>query len=177
MPSDLLEYSQRVPRHGGDRPGRGATPLEVPSMAKPTTAERFWAKVERPGPDDCWPWLAAKDSSGYGHMYVDGRLVLAHRFAYELLVGSITAGLTLDHLCRVRHCVNVAHLEPVTRRTNTLRGETIAAAEASQTHCKHGHPFDEANTYYRRRRGRLHRSCRACNLAAVRRYKLRRVWP
>lgn len=86
-------------------------------------AERFWSKVDRDGgPDCCWPWLAAR-ANGYGKFYVDGRMVRAHRFAYELLVGPIPEGLVLDHLCAVTFCVNPAHLEPVTQRENARRGD------------------------------------------------------
>lgn len=69
------------------------------------------------------------------------RAVLAHRLAYEILVGPVPAGLTLDHLCRNRACMNPAHLEPVTMRANVLRGEAPAARQARRTHCRHGHPL------------------------------------
>jgi hypothetical protein len=74
------------------------------------TSERFWAKVYRG--DDCWEWLAAKSTAGYGRFKVAGGLVQAHRFAYEDIVGPIPDGLQLDHLCRNRACVNPDHLEP-----------------------------------------------------------------
>lgn len=121
--------------------------------------ERFWAKVVRDPETDCWLWTASTDN-GYGRFWVAGRLVLAHRFAYELLVGPIPEGLELDHLCRVRHCVNPAHMEPVTQRVNILRGVGFSAKNAAKTHCKRGHALDEANTY---RRGDGKRHCRACN--------------
>ena len=79
-----------------------------------TPEERFWAKVDKT--DDCWLWTANRTNAGYGHFWLDRRMVLAHRFAYELLIGPIPDGLTLDHLCRVRACVNPAHLEAVTNR-------------------------------------------------------------
>ncbi len=90
----------------------------------------------------------------------------AHRFAYELLVGPIPDGLVIDHLCRVRHCVNPAHMEPVTRWENTLRGGSFSAVAARQTHCVNGHPFDEENTHVDRRG---FRRCRACNRERLRR--------
>jgi hypothetical protein len=83
----------------------------------------------------------------------------AYRITYETLVGPVPNGLELDHLCRVRACVNPGHLEPVTHRVNTLRGETVAARNARATHCPAGHPYDEVNTYADRL-GR--RSCREC---------------
>jgi hypothetical protein len=96
--------------HGGRRP----------------VAERFWEKVDRRGPDECWPWTAATKGHGYGMFAVakvDGRVILrqAHRMAYELAVGPIPEGLEIDHTCSVRNCVNPAHLEPVTHLENCRR--------------------------------------------------------
>src|SRR6266496_2265386 len=88
---------------------------------------RFWAKVDRSGGSRaCWLWTGKTGRDGYGRIGLGGRGALvrvrAHRFAYELLIGPIPDGLQIDHLCRVRHCVNPAHLEPVTQRENILRG-------------------------------------------------------
>jgi uracil-DNA glycosylase family 4 len=73
---------------------------------------RFWAKVRKT--DRCWYWLGWRDSWGYGGFTLGGKNVRAHRFAYELLVGPIPAGMTLDHLCRHPACVNPSHLEALT---------------------------------------------------------------
>lgn len=120
----------------------------------PTEADRFWAKVDKT--DTCWLWTASTNPKGYGKF---GAMSLAaHRYSYEALVGTIPEGMDLDHLCRVRHCVNPAHLEPVSRRENLMRGETRAAANVLKTHCPAGHQYDEAKTSYRN--GQRH--CRAC---------------
>lgn len=128
----------------------------------PSLTERFWSKVEKT--DTCWLWRGCVGGNGYGQFSVTHRKnVGAHRFAYELLVGPIPEGLSLDHLCRVIICVNSSHLEAVPIRINILRGETLAAANAKKTHCAQGHPFDETNTYLNRNKsGRAQRTCRAC---------------
>ena len=120
-----------------------------------TPEERFWAKVEKT--ETCWLWTASRSTGSYGR-FTNGGHVYAHRFVYELLIGPIPDGLTLDHLCRVRHCVNPAHLEPVTIRENILRGETRAAANVAKTHCLRGHLLAGANLT--KAKGR--RSCRTC---------------
>jgi hypothetical protein len=142
-------------------------------MTTTREAARFWAKVDFS--DGCWEWTASRRSDGYAQFKVDGRTVLVHRLAYELVVGPIPEGLTLDHLCRNRACVNPDHLEPVTHRENVLRGENFSAVNAAATHCANGHPFDEANTYTypAGKGGQTHRACRACNRAAAARYKER----
>jgi|GEM_PF-1714746 len=152
---------QAMRRHWAD-PENRARRVQAMRAAYPPVLERFWAKVDRRGPDECWPWTSTRNDQGYGMFSLPGHQhIYAHRFAYELLVGPIPEGLTLDHLCRVRHCVNPAHLEPVTNRENSLRGESQAAQQARQTHCLRGHPFDEANTY--RRPDNDARQCRACS--------------
>lgn len=126
--------------------------------------ERFFSKVEFAS-SGCWLWKAGGLSDGYGCFRIgrrgDGsrRMILAHRFAYELFRGPIPAALTLDHLCRSRACVNPDHLEPVTMQTNILRGEHPEFS-GLLTHCKHGHPFDVFNTYYYAPTKR--RMCRTC---------------
>jgi hypothetical protein len=104
---------------------------------------------------DCWLWTARIAPDGYAFVSAWGRTMPAHRAAYLALVGPILEGLQIDHLCRVRHCVNPAHLEPVTPRENLLRSES---ANARKTHCPQGHPYDEANTAWKKNG----RHCRTC---------------
>ena len=121
--------------------------------------ERFWEKVERT--TSCWLWTGKLNPNGYAQFMVVGRYQNVHRFAYELLVGPIPQGLTIDHLCRVRHCVNPAHLEPVTIRENVLRGEGLTASFARKTHCPQGHSYDLLNTHFNSAGGR---ECRHCHM-------------
>lgn len=122
--------------------------------------DRFWSKVMVVG--DCWLWTAATTPKGYGR-YGNG---YAHRVSYEDRYGPILKGLQIDHLCRVRNCVNPEHLEAVTMQENLRRG-VRNNGQAAKTHCKRGHPFDGANTY----RSAKQRHCRACSALRMRRYR------
>jgi hypothetical protein len=109
-------------------------------------------------PDECWVGLCSLDTGGYSVLGSRGKIVRAHRLSYESQVGPIPSGLDLDHLCRNRACFNYRHLEPVTRRVNLLRGDTIVRRNAAKTHCPVGHEFTEENTRFRGRQ----RSCLTC---------------
>jgi hypothetical protein len=141
--------------------------------------ERFLEKVDkdaglipahRPELGRCWVWTGAAGEKGYGTFWDEGEFIGAHRWSYQHFVKPIPAGLEVDHICHPgdgscpfatcphHACVNPDHLEPVTRRVNTLRGYTIAAINLAATHCPAGHPYDEENTYYDGRG----RRCRTC---------------
>lgn len=128
----------------------------------PTT--HFWSYVNKStGPDGCWLWMGSRTVSGYGRFGLgDGRYFRAHRVSYEMVVGEVPKGLTLDHLCRNKLCVNPYHLEPVTAVENVRR------AMAALTHCKNGHPFAGENLVIDNRGWRR---CRICLRANDRRYK------
>lgn len=123
--------------------------------------ERFIAKVDRSG--DCWLWTAGRYSEGYGKIQVDGQSRLAHRIAYELFIGPIPEGLELDHLCRIRHCVNPGHLEPVTHQANLLRSPIAPAAlHARRTHCLRGHLLDGVQSNSGHTTSNRARYCKTC---------------
>jgi hypothetical protein len=160
---------------------RYGDPLAV--LPKPSLEERFWRKVDKNGPTvkpelgPCWQW-SGRVAGGYGRFKLSKadepfRSISAPRFSYELLVGPMPEGLEPDHLCRNRACVKSvsdehgpAHLEPVTRRENTLRGESPSAKNARKTHCVRGHEFTAENTYVGKNGNR---ACRTCVRAAQRR--------
>jgi hypothetical protein len=149
--------------------GRGCRKAARP--ARPTLAERFWPKVSI-GPG-CWEWTGALGGHGYGQFHIgDGRKIrYAHRVAYELTIGRIPPGLSLDHLCRNPPCVNPAHLEPVTHKVNIVRGDSPLARNSRKTHCRRGHELSGANLEVASRKAG-HRRCRICRNASW----LRRKW-
>lgn len=111
--------------------------------------------------DGCWEWTGSQHPEGYGSVRLpDGRTLNAHRAVYELVVGPIPAGITLDHLCRNRVCVNPSHMDPVTRTENVMRGEGPPARNARKTECLNGHPLEgpDADVYT----GRGKRECNRC---------------
>lgn len=120
----------------------------------------------------CWLWTAYADPHGYGrYMHHKGDPWLAHRLAYSTLIGD-PGRLALDHLCRVRCCVNPAHLEPVTNTENTRRG-LAGENNRTKTHCPSGHAYDTDNTVFHaspwgQKRAR---ACRACHDIANARWR------
>ncbi|MGQ5576033.1 HNH endonuclease signature motif containing protein [Streptomyces sp. ECR3.8] len=121
-----------------------------------TLAQRILRLTDRSS--ECWLWLSRKNPKGYGQMTVDGHPRSAHRVSYEAFVGPIPDGLEIDHLCRVRHCVNPSHLEPVTRSENIRRaiaatgmvaGKRVGGLQFGET-CGAGHVIDADNSYVKR---------------------------
>jgi len=142
-------------------------PIQHPGQAWET---RFWALVARSDvPGACWLWLGHINPNGYAQWKIEktSKAELVHRIAYRLMHGEIDNTLQLDHLCKIRHCVNPDHLEQVTAKENNARSTSPTARNRLKTHCKHGHAFDEANTHIRPNGGR---SCRICKNLRRRRH-------
>lgn len=130
-------------------------------IAEDLLPERISGGIDDTDRSGCWIWQRSVNGSGYARANWNGRQVSVHRVTYELLRGPIPDGLQLDHLCRVRHCVNPWHCEPVTNRENSLRSTAPGGPGENfrKTHCPRGHEYSPENTYYRK--GRL-RECLAC---------------
>lgn len=150
------------------------------SKRKPVN-ERFWAHVSKEplGSDECWLWTSATVKGGYGLFFLTRAegTTLAHRYAFELLVGPIPEGYELHHTCGTEACVRPGHLLPLTPAEHAAlhphasKGALNGAARSNlrKDACKHGHPFTQDNTYWRNEvgtTGRRWRMCRTCQREA-----------
>lgn len=121
----------------------------------------------------CWLWSAAVNKGGYGIFRANGKSSVAHRITYEMHIGKIPEGLVLDHQCRVRCCVNPAHLEPVTNRVNCRRGD-CGKHHKERTCCPKGHPYSDQNVQLRHWSGGVKRRCAECHRISSLAYQRRR---
>lgn len=153
-----MKHSTTCSESDCDRPffGRGYCARHLSRLRsrgrirKRTETERFWEKVEKT--ENCWNWTASLRGDGYAQFFRNGQIpCYGHRWVYEHTIGPIPDGLFLDHLCRNRRCVNPWHLEPVTKKVNSLRG-------LRKPYCKRGHRFDGDNVIWSKDR----RQCRKC---------------
>jgi len=135
---------------------------------KKTVEERFWEKVgPHTDPTKCWLWMAAHSDKRkklwYGHFREGYKVIMAHRFSYEMHYHVIIPpGMTIDHVkargCTSSLCVNPYHLEMVTNKVNVLRGDGLSALHAKVVCCPQGHPYTKDNTYVDAGK----RYCRVC---------------
>ena len=133
-------------------------------------SHRFWPKVDRTSPDECWNWTGKLNEDGYGTIRrgpASEGAEYAHRISYALAFGAIPDGFDVDHACRNHACVNPTHLEAVTHVVNVLRGMSPAAVNARKTVCMRGH-----NNWYIKPGGKG-RTCRTC-LNMKRRERMKR---
>lgn len=151
-------------------------------LMRGTPEQRFWAKVDVRGPDECWPWIGGVTGTGHGVFWIGARLIGAHVYAYELANGPVPVGLDVGHRCHDldlkcaggvtclhRRCVNDRHLEAQTRLMNLQGGRGTSRA---QTRCKWDHEFTPENTRWTSRGAR---QCIACCQRRAREGKVLRV--
>lgn len=129
--------------------------------------EKLRRRIAPPDANGCMEWLAGKTQDGYGVAHHEGRSTTAHRIIYGLVVAPVAKGLDLDHGCRNPACVNVAHLEPVSRRENIRRGLHGVLRKG----CPRGHDRDRFE-YVDSRGSRV---CRECARLSMRRSRARRA--
>jgi hypothetical protein len=120
---------------------------------------RFWKKVNKKKPDECWLWTATTIKDGYGHFRLGEKLILAHRISFKIANPSVDiSNLVIDHLCGVTGCVNPVHLEAITQLENLRR------YNSPNNHCRRGHLLEGDNIYeqWNNQRGKFKRQCKAC---------------
>lgn len=121
----------------------------------------------------CWLWTASLTANGYAVIWSGGklgRMCLAHRVMFDAFRGPIGDGLDIDHLCRVRNCVNPFHLESVTRSENLLRSPLMGGLNRAKTHCPRGHEYTGDNLYITTSGSR---NCKECSRESLRQRRAR----
>ncbi|MGH8613811.1 MAG: HNH endonuclease [Gammaproteobacteria bacterium] len=117
---------------------------------------KFWAKVKRGEPEECWPWQGAL-SRGYGHVSSGGKNRTAHRFLWIALYGELPPGYHVHHRCRNSACQNPAHLDALTADAHRREPHRL------RVRCKRGHALTADNVYtFKARTGTWGRVCKAC---------------
>jgi len=177
MPPDIVKDRPLAGNQTGGRDAKCADIITLSitrrsrrSPSIPALPAHIAARIVVDPVHGCWVGQGRLDKNGYARYSGRG----LHRVVWELLIGPVPDGLVLDHVkargCATNACCNPGHLEPVTRRVNTLRGCNPAAVNARKTRCDHDHPFDAANTYWR---PDGHRDCRICVRRRSAEYKAR----
>ena len=131
-------------------------------LRDPAFLRRYESKYVARADGSCWIWMGARTAAGYGALSRGRRgagTVYAHVVSHQIHKGPVPAGHQVDHVCRVRACVNPAHLEAVSQVENLHRQ---AAAAALRTHCARGHRFESLPAGRRR-------YCKACSRDRYRR--------
>jgi hypothetical protein len=118
--------------------------------------DRFWHKINKT--DSCWLWMGKIDD-GYGRFFINGKHYLVHRMAYAVLKNKLQENTQVDHLCKVRNCINPDHLEEVTSKENTRRGLS-GKFNTDPNKCPYGHDYDYL--LEGKAKGSVYLSCNKC---------------
>jgi len=123
-----------------------------------------WSNRIVEGEYGCWIWTGTDNGNDYPTSNVGSKQVYVYKEMYEYLKGPIPYGKEPDHICRIRKCINPAHIEPVTHRENMKRGKTIIARQIQSKTCPNGHPYSGVNN-------RGDRICHPCYAEVARAYR------
>ena len=147
------------------------------SILTRSQSDRFWKNVKKSlRIDGCWIWEGSLDTKGYGQIGLNYKVVKAHQFMIRYILGNkISEGFCIDHICRVRNCVNPEHLQIVSFRENTLIGFGPAAIAKRRNTCARGHAYTQETTRIdHTKSGNSFRVCRLCDRNNSRLKRLRR---
>lgn len=131
-------------------------------MEMPDVREKFDNKYEIKQ-SGCWEWTGYRLPKGYGYINIGGKSTGAHRVSYIIHKGEIPNGMHVHHICENTCCVNPEHLTILTPEDNLKLNSSPIAINSRKKFCKRGHEFNEDNTRYIKRNGKLHRRCRQCH--------------
>lgn len=131
-------------------------------MEMPDVRKKFDNKYEIKQ-SGCWEWTGYRLPKGYGYINIGGKSTGAHRVSYMIHKGEIPNGMHVHHICENTCCVNPEHLTILTPEANLKLNSSPIAINSRKEFCKRGHEFNEDNTRYTKRNGKLHRRCRQCH--------------